>query len=300
MFEEIAAELYALKPDGFAAARDQRIKQAKEAGDKELAKELQALRKPTQSAWLVNKLWRDQGEVMEQLFKLSSDLSGAQARASGEELRNLTTQRRAIESALLTRARALGQESGVSLSPETEREVQETLSAALADPQAADQVRSGRLIKPIEYAGFGMMAMGPTAAPPTQRQDNTAEKREPTPLRRKEAQDPEAEKRERERQRARERLQAAQAAAMEAVANVQAAQRELDQHTKGAESTRHELEELRQEVDRLRKRERDLEDELSKQERAAREAAREHEQAQKEHAAAVRVLEDAEEELSRL
>ncbi len=300
MFEDIAEELYALKPDGFAAARDEHIKQAKANGDKELAKELQALRRPTQSAWLVNMLWRDQGGAMEQLFELSNDLSRAQARASGEDLRSLTSQRRAIETALLARARALGQESGVSLSPETEREVQETLSAALADPQAADQVRSGRLVKPIEYAGFGMLAMGPTAAPPTKRLDDKPETREPTPLRRKEAKDPEAEQRERERHRARERVQTAQAAAMEAVANVQAAQRELDQHIRGAESTRHELDELREEVDRLRKRERDLEDELSKQERAAREATRAHEQAQKEHAAAVRDLEDADQELAKL
>jgi hypothetical protein len=236
---------------------------------------------------------------MEQLFELSNDLSRAQARASGEELRNLTAQRRAIESALLNRARALGQEAGVSLSAETEREVQETLAAALADPKAADQVRGGRLVKPIEYAGFGTLALGPTASRAAPRPDETADTREPTPLRRKEA-DPEAEKHERERQRARERVQSAQAAALEAVANMQAAQREVDQRNEAVQSSRSELEGLRTEMDRLRTRERELEDQLSQQERAGREASRKHEEAQKEHSAAVRDLDDAERELQQV
>jgi hypothetical protein len=34
-------------------------------------------------------------------------------------------------------------------------EVENTLTAALADPEVAEEVRLGRLVKPIEYAGFG-------------------------------------------------------------------------------------------------------------------------------------------------
>ncbi len=228
---------------------------------------------------------------MEQLIELSADLTGAQARASGEDLRALTTQRRALESALLGRARALGQEAGVSMSPEMEREVQETLAAALAQPEAADQVRTGRLVKPIEYAGFGSVT---TAAPAPRRDAEKSTGRAPTPIRGK---DPEEDKKERARQRARERVEAARATAIEAGATAQAAKRELDQRVRAVEETRQQLEDVTTELERLRKRERDLEDELSKHERASRDATREHEQAQKEHAVAVTELEEAEREL---
>src|SRR5262245_31498346 len=53
-FDRIADELYAGRPDAFAAARDAAIKQARADKDTTLAKELGALRRPTQSAWLIN------------------------------------------------------------------------------------------------------------------------------------------------------------------------------------------------------------------------------------------------------
>src|SRR2546423_8393604 len=114
--DKIADELYSLKPDAFAAARDEHIRKLKAEGQQPLAKEVAKLRRPTQSAWLVNLLWRDQHDVMEQLIELSDELSRAQARSSGADLRELTTQRRAIESALLNRARAIGLEHGVTMS----------------------------------------------------------------------------------------------------------------------------------------------------------------------------------------
>ncbi len=289
---DIAEELYTLKPDGFAAARDQHVKRLKAEGQKDLANELSKLRRPTQSAWLVNLLWRDQREVMEQLFELSADLGRAQARSAGAELRELTTQRRQIEAALLNRARALGSEHDVSMSAEMEREVQETLSAALAEPEAADEVRTGRLVKPIEYAGFGTLAAGSTAAA-ARNAEPRGPAREPTPLRRP----TEDERKERE---ARERVQDAQRAAIEAGATVEAARREAEQRDKAVAGTREKLEQTTQELERLRKLERDLEDDLSGHERASRDAKRQLEDAQKEHAAALRALEKAEQELAEL
>ncbi len=93
-FERIADELYAARPDDFASARDEQVRKARADGRPELARELNKLRKPTQSAWLVNLLWRDQRDVMQQLFELAAELSRAQAGASGEELCSLTAQRR--------------------------------------------------------------------------------------------------------------------------------------------------------------------------------------------------------------
>jgi hypothetical protein len=153
--DKIANELYAAKPDAFAAARDEEVRNARADGRAALARELNKLRKPTQSAWLINLLWRDQREVMEQLFELAEALREAQAQASGPDLLRLTAQRRELEAALMRQARALAEKAGVSVGAAMEREAQETLAAAVAVPEVADDVRTGRLVKPAAYAGFG-------------------------------------------------------------------------------------------------------------------------------------------------
>ena len=59
-FDEIADKLYAMRPDEFAAARDEHVRRARADKLQPLARQLSALRRPTQSAWLINVLWRDQ------------------------------------------------------------------------------------------------------------------------------------------------------------------------------------------------------------------------------------------------
>ena len=58
--DEIADELYALRPDAFAEARDEEVRKARADGRQPVARELAKLRRPTLSAWLINLLWRDQ------------------------------------------------------------------------------------------------------------------------------------------------------------------------------------------------------------------------------------------------
>src|SRR5437879_7824629 len=142
--EEIADRLYALRPEEFAAARDEEIRTARADKKQSLARELGKLRRPTQSAWLINLLWRDQREVVQQFLRLGGELSRAQAESSGPELHRLTALRRELEAALIRAARGLAHEAGVNVSASMEREAQETLSAALARPEVADEVRTGR------------------------------------------------------------------------------------------------------------------------------------------------------------
>ena len=54
----VAAELYALPPGRFRAARDERAAQAKAAGERDLAAQIRKLARPTVSAWLANQLAR--------------------------------------------------------------------------------------------------------------------------------------------------------------------------------------------------------------------------------------------------
>ena len=49
-FDVIADELYGLPPDEFVPARDDRVAAAKESGDRDLARALARLRRPTKAA----------------------------------------------------------------------------------------------------------------------------------------------------------------------------------------------------------------------------------------------------------
>src|SRR5690348_16036692 len=103
--DKVADDLYGLPPDAFTGARDAAVKQARADGNAPLAREIAKLRRPTQSAWLINLLWRDQREVMEQFFEVADALRVAQAEAQGAELRELTSQRRQLETAMIRQAR---------------------------------------------------------------------------------------------------------------------------------------------------------------------------------------------------
>jgi hypothetical protein len=148
--------MYEAPPDGFVAARSAAIADAKKAGDAEAVKRLTALRKPTVAAWLVNLLALRKPELIDQLVELATALRAAQRSLQGDELRELSNQRRQIVSALVNEARKLAVAEDRSLASKLPLgEVEATLTAALAEPQIADQVRSGRLIRAATYAGFG-------------------------------------------------------------------------------------------------------------------------------------------------
>jgi hypothetical protein len=158
--DSVADELYALPPDEFTAARDAA---AKEARDGVLAKAVKALRKPTVSAHAVNEIVRDSPDEIDELLALGDELREAMTRGKGD-VRRLTEQRRELVTSLVA----------ADLPANIRDDVTATLEAATADPQLGAAVRSGRLVKPLRYAGFGAMpdlsdavATGLPARPPT-------------------------------------------------------------------------------------------------------------------------------------
>ena len=155
--EELADQLYAAPPDGFVAARDAAITAARAAGDLTLAKEIAKLRKPTIAAWLVNLLALRRPDLIEQLVDLAGALRSAQRELRGAELRELSTQRRAAVAGLVASARELAVAEDPHVDPARLplAEVEATLTAALSDADVAAELRAGRLIRPVVYAGFG-------------------------------------------------------------------------------------------------------------------------------------------------
>jgi hypothetical protein len=155
--EDLIKGLYEAPPDGFVAARAAAIADARRAGDKEAAKRYAALRKPTVAAWLVNLLALRRPELIDDLVDLSTALREAQRGLQGDQLRELSQQRRQVVAALVAAARQLAIDDDPTLSAAKLPlgEVESTLTAAMAEPEVAEQVRSGRLVRAATYAGFG-------------------------------------------------------------------------------------------------------------------------------------------------
>ena len=145
-------QLYLLPPEEFTAARDDAARAAKADGDAETAAQLKALRRPSVAAWLVNRLVAEQPDLVEQLLALGPALAEAQAAGQGDDLRALGAQRRELVGAVVAQAVELGERATTAA---VRDEVASTLEAALADPEAAEAVRSGRLVRALSYAGFG-------------------------------------------------------------------------------------------------------------------------------------------------
>ncbi|WP_067539653.1 hypothetical protein [Nocardia crassostreae] len=157
--EDVADELYGVPPAEFVAVRGERVRQARDGGDKELAAAIGKLRRPTVAAWAVNLLAREAAEDVEALLSVGDTLREAQRRLSGEQLRALTTQRQQVVNALTRKAGELAAARGQRLSESVLRDVGGTLQAALADQAVAEEVRTGTLTAAASYEGFGPAAL---------------------------------------------------------------------------------------------------------------------------------------------
>jgi hypothetical protein len=183
-----ADELYAVSPDDFIERRQQLVAEARQEGNREIATQIGKLRRPTRSAWLINLLAREESDNINALFELGAALQQAQQRMAGDELRQLSAERRKTVDALARRAVELGRQQGYEAPDGASQEVGQTLQSALGDPEIADLVRAGHLTQAVTYGGFGptdlASALGaslPTKAP--SRPEKQAEAPQPAPKR---------------------------------------------------------------------------------------------------------------------
>jgi len=151
----VAAELYALAPEDFVASRDQRVKAARGEGDRALAAAISKLPKPTTVAWLLNLLVRDRPDQVRELIALGDALREAQQSLSGPQLRQLSRRRHDVIEAFTGMAVGPAQETGRPVTATLTTQVRETLTAAIADPEAGEALLSGRLTKGLSYVGLG-------------------------------------------------------------------------------------------------------------------------------------------------
>ena len=166
LLADAAAELYEADPDGFTERRAELAAAARNAGEPAVAKQITALRKPTRSAWVVNRLVRSDPEVRSRLDALAADLRAAAGSADGGRIRELTAARARLVDEL---TRAALRVSELPAPPAALREeVTATLDAAIADPEVAANL--GTLVRAAHWSGFGLDSLsGSIPAPATAR-----------------------------------------------------------------------------------------------------------------------------------
>lgn len=159
------AELYGADPAEFTARRKSLADEARAAGERDAAKEIAALRKPTRAAWVVNTLARADPDAPDRLAQLGAELRAAAESRDGQRLRELSARRGELIDALA--GQALEAAGVAEPSAALRSEVTETLTSAMADPDTARGFAAGTLTRPAEWAGFGAFTPpAETSAPP--------------------------------------------------------------------------------------------------------------------------------------
>ena len=161
---EATTELYGSDPEGFTERRAALAAQARAAGDRPAAKEIAGLRKPTRPAWMINQLVRADPGLAGRLVQLGDELRAAAAALDGARIRELSQERRRLVDSLIRQALQHAGEEAPSAA--LREDLTATFGAAVADPQVAQELAAGTLLRPVHRADFSPGLPGLTLVPP--------------------------------------------------------------------------------------------------------------------------------------
>jgi hypothetical protein len=252
--------LYRGPLDAFTAARNELAKELKKAGAKEEAGHVQALAKPTPSAWAVNVLFEREGERMDALLAAGERARRSQkAAVSGkgvEGLRASLAEVRGLIDELRRRGAAVLAEAGRAVSRDLIERIGTDLQALALSPDATEAVSRHWLDVDLDPPGFEVLAGLQLAGSPVV---DLAARR--------------AEKAEKETRRAPEKAKEPAASGREEAADRARKEREADLR-------RRRIEVAEEKAERARAEAKSLDEEAEAAEKAAAEARRHAEAAE--------------------
>jgi hypothetical protein len=177
--ESEAERLYGLSPDEFIPARDETARRLRDEGRREDAAAIKALRKPSNPAWVVNRLAREVPKIVDGLLAAGQRLRDTQLSGGGGLKGAMEDERAALDRAMRN-AEEIATHAGLA-STSTMLRVRETLHLAALDPEVAADVKRGVLTREGRAAGFtGLAGFAVPAAPPDKpvkvKKDTTAKR----------------------------------------------------------------------------------------------------------------------------
>lgn len=139
-------ELYTGPPAEFVVRRKNLVAAVRAAGDKQGARAVAALRKPTTPAWVVNLLAED-GRTAPELLELAAGITAAVTAGERAELRTLAAAQRILVIEVLERAAELAAAAGTTIPAAAAEVVEAAVRGVLTDPSAAEQLFTGVLVE---------------------------------------------------------------------------------------------------------------------------------------------------------
>lgn len=153
--------LYALEPGGFVAERDRLARELRDAGRRAEAQEVKALRRPSLSAWTINRLAREDRRNVDLLLDAGHRLREAQQGLLGGKEAGGLDEARQTERTALTElrksARRILEDEGRA-SDSTLNSVMSTLQVAAVSDEGRELLARGRLTGDLEATGFDLLA----------------------------------------------------------------------------------------------------------------------------------------------
>jgi len=146
-------ELFKLPLSEFIAARKTLIARLKKGGDKDEAQRVNALTKPSVSAWTVNQLYWNYRDEFDELIATGQRFRKAQTSGKVANMREALDARREALSNLSDLATEILREGGHNPSLDTLRRITATLEA-LSASTTSDGPRPGRLTQDVDPPGF--------------------------------------------------------------------------------------------------------------------------------------------------
>lgn len=167
-FDEVAGELYGLPLKEFTAARTAAVAKARQDGEAETAHRIGELRKPTVPGWLANQLVRQRPDDVQALVDLGATLREAMRTLAGDQLKSAASRQHQAIYALVQQAKGIAEAAGQTFSESTRRDLENTLHAAIVDPEAGAELVAGRLTGPLSRSGFlSLLPAGDGSSPNT-------------------------------------------------------------------------------------------------------------------------------------
>jgi hypothetical protein len=244
MDEARVDELFALPPEEFTAARDGLARELTDAGDRDGAKTVKTLRRPTAAAWAVNAAVRRKPKLVDALLETAATLRTAQRRAASglaaEDFRRAQEERRRLVRQLTDEAEAALAEAGRASDAHVAAAAR-TFETAASEVPAGEAVKAGRLSRELEpTSGFDVIdafTVVPGAAEPEPKAPKE-DKATATARRKLATVQREVERSTRRAATMREELRAAEREATEAEKAVRSLERDLERARKRAAEER--------------------------------------------------------------
>jgi hypothetical protein len=166
--------LYREPPEEFVAARDALARELREAGEREAAAKVKKLRRPSQSAWLINRVAIDEPERARELADAATDLIAAQQKMLDEggdasDLRTAADAERKRVQRMVEAARQVAAHHRKPISAEVIERVGQTLQAIGSDPELRERLVRGRVERDHRAATIGLPDSAALAARPRPR-----------------------------------------------------------------------------------------------------------------------------------